>query len=283
MSKSILLVTHQHREEIREAAALTRAIAGDLGLTIVESADAGNPPDLVVGLGGDGTILGAAEVAHRLDIPLLGINFGHMGFLAETSGETLPEVLRQVSRADYSVDPRMTLQVVVRRPDGTVDEDWALNEAVVLRTDMARPSEFAFAVDHQVVSTYAADGIILATPTGSTAYAYSAGGPVVWPDTEAIVMAPLAAHGLFTRPLVVSPQSFLEVGVLAINRDVSVVWMDGRRVLETPPGSTVEVTKGAKPLMVVRLGDTPFSKRLVTKFSLPVSGWRENSSEVTIA
>ncbi|WRS29851.1 NAD kinase [Actinomycetaceae bacterium MB13-C1-2] len=282
MSKSILLVSHRHREEIKAAAALTRAISGDLGLRIVEEADRDSPPDLVLALGGDGTILGAAEFAHELDIPLLGINFGHMGFLAETSGETLPDVLSQVARADYSVDPRMTLRVVVRCPGGQTTEDWALNEAVVLHTDMARPAEFAFAVDHQIVSTYAADGIILATPTGSTAYAYSAGGPVVWPDTEAIVMAPLAAHGLFTRPLVVSPQSFLEVGVLAVNREIPRVWLDGRRAYDTPPGSTVEVTKGAKPLMVVRLGDTPFSKRLVTKFNLPVSGWRENGFEAAV-
>lgn len=279
MSQSILLVSHKHREEIKEAANLTRQIAGALGLRIHDAVDPDDPPNLVLALGGDGTILGAAETAHELDIPLLGVNFGHMGFLAETSGETLPAVLNQVAEIDYSVDPRMTLRVVIRNTDGSWHEDWALNEAVVLHTDMARPAEFAFAVDKQVVSTYAADGIILATPTGSTAYAYSAGGPVVWPDTKAIVMAPLAAHGLFTRPLVVSPKSFLEVAVLSTNLETSKVWLDGRRSIDAPPGSIVEVSKGDKPLKVVRLGDTPFSKRLVTKFSLPVSGWRDNGAE----
>lgn len=277
MSQSILLVSHQHRDEIAAAAQLTHQVADELGLRLQTVPDPADPPELVLALGGDGTILGAAEAAHALDVPLLGINFGHMGFLAETSGETLPEVLAQVARGDYFVDPRMTLSVTIARPDGSVQHDWALNEAVVLHTDMARPAEFAFAVDGQVVSTYAADGIILATPTGSTAYAYSAGGPVVWPDTEAIVMAPLAAHGLFTRPLVVSPQSILEVGVLAENRAVPTVWLDGRRSAEAPAGSSVQVTRG-RPLRVVRLTETPFSKRLVTKFSLPIAGWRENGA-----
>lgn len=279
MSQTILLVTHQHREQIRAAAALTVRVGRELGLNVIEYSETETPEndsaiDLVLALGGDGTILGAAEHAHALDAPLLGVNFGHLGFLAETSGETIPSVMRQVAKDEYLVDPRMTLDAVVTRPDGSEHRDWALNEAAVLHTDMAHPAELAFAVDGQVVSTYGADGVILATPTGSTAYAYSAGGPIVWPDTEAIVMAPLAAHGLFTRPMVVSPASRLEVGVLEENRVSATVWFDGRRETPAPAGTRIVVTRGARPLKVVRLDSTPFAERIVAKFSLPVEGWR---------
>lgn len=274
MHQSILLISHKHRREIQDAAALAEKVSQSLGFQLIRELDPEDPPTMVLALGGDGTILGAAEAAYAADVPLLGINFGHMGFLAETSGETLPEVLEMVKRGDYFVDPRMTLKVQTTQPGGEVIEGWALNEAVILHTDMARPAEFAFGIDGQTVSTYAADGIILATPTGSTAYAFSAGGPVVWPDTEAIVMAPLAAHGLFTRPLVVSPSSVLEVGVLLENRSAPTVWLDGRRSYSAEPGSSIQVTKGPRPLKLVRLDQTPFSRRLVTKFSLPTSGWK---------
>ena len=277
MSQTILLVKHQHRDDIQSAAALIGRESPSLDMKIVSQMEKGQCPDLVLALGGDGTILKAAEDAHAYQVPLLGINFGHMGFLAETSADSLHQVLRQVAAGDYTVDPRMTLNVEIRRPDGSVEEDWALNEAVVIHTDMAHPSDFAFAVDGQVVSTYAADGIILATPTGSTAYAFSAGGPVVWPDTEAIVMAPLAAHGLFTRPLVVSPKSKLEIGILSRNRMAPSIWLDGRRESPVPAGTSIIVTKGKHPLRLVRLEDTPFSERLVTKFSLPISGWRDGN------
>ncbi len=277
--KSVLLINHQHRDQVIEAASLAKDFFSDLGWQVVEEPDLANPPTLVLALGGDGTILGAAEAAYELDVPLLGINFGHMGFLAETSADTLPLVLARVARGDYHVDPRMTLDIRLVSSDGQTRQDWALNEAVILHTDMARPAEFAFAIDGQVVSTYAADGIILATPTGSTAYAFSAGGPVVWPDTEAIVMAPLAAHGLFTRPLVVSPSSDLEVGILKDNRSAPTVWLDGRRSFNAPAGSVVQVTRGSRPIKLVRLDETPFSKRLVTKFSLPTTGWRESNAD----
>mgnify|MGYP002735270747 CR=1 FL=1 len=279
MSTRILLVKHNHREDIQETAKLIARDAPDLGIELTSGASAEVKPDLVLALGGDGTILKAAEDAHSLDVPLLGINFGHMGFLAETSADSITQVLRQVASGNYSVDPRMTLRIRIKRSDGTQVEDWALNEAAVVSTDKAHPAEFAFAVDGQVVSTYAADGIILSTPTGSTAYAFSAGGPVVWPDAKAIVMAPLAAHGLFTRPLVVGPSSKLEIGVLPQNRTTATIWLDGRREVLAPAGTSIEVTNGRRPLRLVRLDDTPFSRRLVTKFSLPIEGWRDGDDK----
>lgn len=273
MSHKVLLVSHMHREDVKDAASLLVAQAPRLGVQITRDADEGDF-DFILSLGGDGTMLSAAEIAHDQDVPLLGVNFGRMGFLTETSGDSLAKVLTQIADRSYRLEHRMTLQARIVRPNGTIHEDWALNDAVVLHSDEAHPDDFAFAVDGQVVSTYAADGIILATPTGSTAYAFSAGGPVVWPETEAIVMAPLAAHGLFTRPLVVAPTSQLEIGVLPDNRFSPSVWFDGRRKVEAPPGSRIEVTKGAKAVRLARLEDTPFAARLVSKFSLPTKGWK---------
>lgn len=288
----ILLVRHLHRPDIRQAARRLKESARRLGIEVVDAAelvdsgapiddvDVGGALDLILTLGGDGTILSAAEIAYREDVPLLGINFGHMGFLAETTADSLGSVLEQLCADAFSIDPRMTLEVRIVRPDGTVHQDWALNDAVVLHSDSAHPADFAFAVDGQVVSKYAADGIILATPTGSTAYAFSTGGPVVWPEMRAIIMAPLAAHGLFTRPLVVAPSSTVEVGILRSNRFPPNVWFDGRRQVPVTPGSRVVATAGTRPVKLVRLDDTPFAQRLVTKFNLPTTGWRAGDAMV---
>lgn len=276
MAEKILLVTHLHREDVANAAESVRAKAACVGVEIIEPGSK-SIPDMVLGLGGDGTFLAAAEFARQWDVPLLGMNFGHMGFLAETSGdESIGDMVERLAADDYRVATRMTLQCTVVAEDGTEKRNWALNEVAVLHTDMAHPADVVFAVDGQAVSTYATDGIVIATPTGSTAYSFSAGGPVVWPNVEAIVMAPLAAHGLFTRPLVVGPDSELVVGILPQNRLAPMVWFDGRRHLKAPPGSRVVVRHDPQPLKLVRLENTPFSARLVTKFALPVDGWRTN-------
>ena len=273
MIRRVMLVWHKHRPDAQTAASVMMSELDSLGVEVVEDASP-NSADLVLALGGDGTILAAAEYARRCDVPLLGVNLGHMGFLAEATDQGLDELAQRIANEDFHLETRITLDVVVRQPDGTVITDWALNEAVVIHTDVAHPVHLALAVDGQDVSTYGADGIVLATPTGSTAYSFSAGGPVVWPDTEAIVMAPLAAHGLFTRPLVVGPSSKLEVGVLSENWTSPELWCDGKRRTSLPPGSSVTTTVGQWPVRLVRLDDTPFSTRLVQKFNLPTRGWR---------
>ena len=273
MIRRVMLVWHKHRPDAQTAASVMMSELDSLGVEVVEEARP-NSADLLLALGGDGTILAAAEYARRCDVPLLGVNLGHMGFLAEATDQGFDELAQRIANEDFHLETRMTLDVVVRHPDGTVITDWALNEAVVIHTDVAHPVHLALAVDGQDVSTYGADGIVLATPTGSTAYSFSAGGPVVWPDMEAIVMAPLAAHGLFTRPLVVGPSSKLEVGVLSENWTSPELWCDGKRRTSLPPGSSVTTTVGQWPVRLVRLDDTPFSTRLVQKFNPPTRGWR---------
>lgn len=279
MLSHVMLVRHVHRPDALAAAQIAQRELEELGVTVLsETSTNHSSVDLVLAMGGDGTILAAAEHARRTDVPLLGINMGHMGFLAEASAESIPDLMRQLVAGDYSVDSRMTLDLDVRFPDGTVHNDWALNDAVVKHTDVAHPVHIALVVDGQDVSTYGADGMILATPTGSTAYSFSAGGPVVWPDTEAIVMSPIAAHGLFTRPLVVGPSSTVEVVILEDHWSAPEVWCDGLRQVTAPEGTTIVARVGSTPVRLVRLEDTPFATRLVTKFNLPVRGWRSLAS-----
>ncbi|MDO4258757.1 MAG: NAD kinase [Actinomycetaceae bacterium] len=276
MTGTVRLIRHINRPDAIEAADAAITELEKYGVTVISGKNTA-PADLVLAIGGDGTILSAAECARRDDVPLLGVNLGHMGFLAESSAEAFPQLMRRIATAEYAVEDRMTLDIEIHSPDGTIRYDWALNEAVLRHSDLAHPVHLVLAVDGQPVSTYGADGMILATPTGSTAYSFSAGGPVVWPDTEAIVMTPLAAHGLFTRPLVVGPSSRIDVGVAEENWAPSEVHCDGLRRLPAPAGSTLAVTVGKKPVHLVRLDDTPFATRLVHKFTLPTGGWRSGA------
>ncbi|PID97678.1 MAG: NAD kinase [Actinobacteria bacterium] len=274
MTQRVMLVRHVHRPAAITAAEIARKEIEARDMEVVPEDAAIGEADLVLAFGGDGTILSAASLSRQHDIPLLGVNMGHMGFLAEVSGDGIPTVIDRLAEGDYLVDARMTLDVTVRFADGSTIEDWALNEAVIMRTNVAHPVHLVLVVDGQDVSTYGADGIVLATPTGSTAYSFSAGGPVVWPDTEAIVMAPLAAHGLFTRPLVVGPSSVLEVVVMENEWSAPEVWCDGLRHATVPSGSSLTARVGKRPVRLVRLDHTPFSTRLVHKFGLPIRGWR---------
>lgn len=273
MIATVMLVRHVHRPDALTAAEVMASELRALGID-VRHEDPDAEADFVLAMGGDGTILAAAHHAHLRNAPLLGVNVGHMGFLAEATGQDLALIARRIASEDFHIEERMTLDVQVREPDGTIRKDWALNEAVVVHTDVAHPVHVALAVDGQDVSTYGADGMIIATPTGSTAYSFSAGGPVVWPDAEAVVLAPLAAHGLFTRPLVLGPSALLEVAVLEENWTDPEMWCDGLRRTPLPAGSLVSTRVGARPVRLVRLDETPFSARLVERLSLPVRGWR---------
>ncbi|GAA3967854.1 NAD kinase [Gordonia caeni] len=234
--------------------------------------------ELVLVLGGDGTFLRAAELAYPAGVPLLGVNLGHIGFLAEAEAHVIDEVLDRMIARDYWVEERMVLDVTVldNHHGGVLGRSWALNEVAVQNRSHNGVLELVTEVDGRPVSAFGADGLLISTPTGSTAYAFSAGGPVMWPDLEAILVVPSNAHALFARPMVTSPRSRIAVEVDAHGRP-AVALCDGRRILEVPAGARIEAARAETPLRWVRTGSEPFTDRLVTKFSLPVTGWRGRS------
>jgi NAD+ kinase len=286
-----------------------------VGATVVPAGPgAAEGAELVIVLGGDGSLLRAAELARPAGTPLIGVNLGHVGFLAEAEPDGLTETVDRLLAGDYRVDERMTLDVVARENGTEIARTWALNEVTVEKAARERVVEVIIEVDGRPLSRWGCDGVVCATPTGSTAYAFSAGGPVVWPEVEALLMVPIAAHALFARPLVVSPDSVLAVelvneahahdgpaheftgpdpaagdpgpdgGLSELGPDVNraVMWCDGRRRFDLPPGARVEVRRGALPVSLARVhglsglpaGSGEFTDRLVAKFGLPVAGWR---------
>ena len=230
--------------------------------------------ELVIVLGGDGTILRAAELARGGSAPLLGINLGHVGFLAESERDDLASAVGRALERDYLVEERMTLAVRVKLGTEVIYETWALNEATVEKASRERMLEVVIEVDGRPLSSFGCDGVVMSTPTGSTAYAFSAGGPIVWPSLDALLLVPLSAHALFARPLVVGPNSSLAVEVLDRTQGVGVLWCDGRRAVDLPRGARVVARRSPTPVRLARLHSGPFTDRLVNKFALPVHGWR---------
>ncbi|MBD3784720.1 MAG: NAD kinase [Micrococcales bacterium] len=293
-SRRVLLVTHASRPDAQELAAgvATRLLSAGIGVCAPESDLVGTPLaavegvgaiaehdhdigcELVCVLGGDGTILRGAEISRGSGAPLLGVNLGHVGFLAEAEREDLDATVERICARDYTVEERMTLDVRARRNGDTVFSSWALNEVSVEKAARERMLELTVEIDGRPLSTWGCDGIVMATPTGSTAYAFSAGGPVVWPDVEALLLVPISAHALFSRPVVVGPQSHLAVQLVAGSDASAVVWCDGRRATTLPPGAQVEVERSDLPVRLARLSADVFTDRLVGKFDLPVHGWR---------
>ncbi|MDO5739460.1 MAG: NAD kinase [Ornithinimicrobium sp.] len=298
MSRRIMLVTHPTRPEIPAlAAAFTERLAAH-GI-VVEAVPVGEPThdvvradevvthksplpphvdasnvELVVVFGGDGTILRGAEIARPAGKPLLGVNVGRVGFLAEAERDDIEAIVDRIAARDYRIEERMTLEVDVIHDGHVVATNWALNEASVEKSARERMLEVAVEVDGRPLSTWGCDGVVISTPTGSTAYAFSGGGPVVWPDVAAILLVPISAHALFARPLVLGPDTHLAVEVVPHSYVDGVLWCDGRRTIELPAGARIEVRRSQLPVLLARLTDDPFTDRLVAKFALPVSGWR---------
>jgi len=230
--------------------------------------------EVVMVLGGDGTILKAAEVVRESATPLLGINLGHVGFLAESERDGLADAVQRVVGRDYLVKERLALDVRVIVGGHEEFRTWALNEATIEKSTSERMLEVVVEIDKRPLSSFGCDGIIMSTPTGSTAYSFSAGGPVVWPSVDALLLVPISAHALFARPLVINPNSILAVEVMQRSAGHGVLWCDGRRTWKLPPGARVEVRKSEIPVRLARFRQGPFTDRLVRKFSLPVDGWR---------
>ncbi|WP_051867047.1 NAD kinase [Corynebacterium atypicum] len=295
--REILLALHVGRKENLESASRVAELLLDGGLRVrtIEPADpapiaadpvlsqlprypataqAAEGVELVLVLGGDGTFLRAADIAFGADLPVLGINLGHVGFLAEWEAESLELAAQRIIDRDYRVENRMTIAVRVLDEDLNVRETgWALNEVSIENLNRRGVLDAVLEVDGRPVSSFGCDGVLISTPTGSTAYAFSAGGPVLWPELDAILVVPNNAHALFTKPLVVSPHSTVAVES-APKATPALAVMDGFRPVALPPGSRVEVVRGQRPVRWVRLDDRPFTDRLVTKLRLPVEGWR---------
>jgi NAD+ kinase len=289
--RSVLVVTHTGRGAAVRSAQLVISRLSEAGICVrvldseaedLECAGADVMPvstaaaegaEMVIVLGGDGTILRAADLARRSGTPLLGVNLGHVGFLAEAERADLAATVDKVAACRYDVEERMTIDVVVRQNGTVTDTGWALNEAAVEKASRQRMLEVVAEIDGRPLSRWGCDGVVCATPTGSTAYAFSAGGPVVWPEVEAMLVVPISAHALFARPMVVSPRSVVAVELVP-HTSGGVLWCDGSRPIDLPPGARVEVRRGERPVRLARLHQTPFTDRLVTKFGLPVAGWR---------
>jgi len=236
--------------------------------------------ELVVVLGGDGTILRSAEWAITSEIPLLGVNLGHVGFLAEAESSEIDSIVDRIVDCSYGVEERVTIDVTLRDGGEVIWSSFAINEVSIEKASRERMLEVMVEVDGRPLSRWACDGILLATPTGSTAYAFSAGGPVIWPSVEALLVVPLSAHALFARPLVLGPQSQVIVELIDGSPTHGVVWADGRRSTELRAGMEIEVTQGKHKLRLARLSESPFTDRLVNKFGLRVEGWRGAAEEL---
>jgi NAD+ kinase len=269
--RAILLLVNASREEAKGAAETISKILVVAGIKIYTPADSDIPSvEVVLVLGGDGTILRGAEFALKENIPLLGINLGHVGFMAEVEAFTFEKVAQAVIDKDYVLDPRMLLTFQVKRGKNIIDQGWALNEISIERksTTMA---ELFVQIDDRPLSRWGCDGIICATPTGSTAYAFSAGGPVLWPEVQAMVLLPIAAHALFAKPMVIAPTSTIGITIESSDASLSA---DALRKIELEKNDHIEITKNSKQVILAHLKSTIFTDRLVAKFKLPIEGWR---------
>ncbi len=287
MSRQVLFVVHAGRQRALEVsrAAATGLLANGIsvlcadddaqliGIDGVLPANDAQGCELVIVFGGDGTILRAIEIARPHDVPVLGVNLGHVGFLAEAEPEDIASVISAVTEGNLIVEERTALVVTTTSPEGDEWSTWALNEVAIEKHQRERMAEIMVSVDGQPLSRWSCDGLLCATPTGSTAYAFSAGGPVVWPEVDALLVVPISAHALFARPLVVSPNSHIDVG---IENGPVIVSADGRRSTVVATGGKVEVVRDKQSVKLARVHTTPFTERLVAKFELPVRGWRNS-------
>jgi NAD+ kinase len=249
---------------------------GDPMVTVVEQARAAHDAELVLVLGGDGTFLRAAELARPAGVPMLGVNLGHVGFLAEAEPDALASAVESIVERGYTVEERVTIDAEISIDGESRGHAWALNEVSLERTNRERMLEIAVAVDERPLLRFGCDGVLCSTPTGSTAYAFSAGGPIVWPNVDALLVVPNAAHALFVRPLVVAPGSTVDIDLLSHGHE-AILSCDGRRSLAVPSGARVRVRRGAEPVRIARLSQQSFTDLLVTKFQLPVRSFREAS------
>lgn len=258
--------------KILEKSGFTFTTTSDVKIEGIKNVRLEDPFDaeVVIVFGGDGTILRGAEVSRTRSIPLLGVNIGHVGFMAEVERPSLAEVAQSVIEKSYSTEDRMVLAYQVIRGSQIIADGWALNEVTVER-DGTTMVELFVQIDGRPLSRWGCDGVICSTPTGSTAYAFSAGGPVLWPEIDALVLLPISAHALFSRPMVVSPKSKI---VIEVESDDALLSADSLRRHSLKKGDQVLITRSESIIKLAHVKPTLFTDRLVAKFRLPVEGWR---------
>jgi NAD+ kinase len=276
--KTVLLVTHPTRPEAISTANELRKLLTDKQINVFATIKtdgandfkASDQIDLAVVLGGDGTMLRAAEIFRGKQVPILGINLGHVGFLAEIERPSLSEIVDAIASGTFSIEERMSLSYQLLRGGKVIQSGWALNEVLVERNDHQMIDLFV-QIDHRPLSRWWCDAVICATPTGSTAYAYSAGGPVVWPEVDALVLLPLAAHALFSKPMVVSPHSEIAIDLESDSADLNA---DGIRRTKLQKNDRIVLTSDKEDILLAHIKPATFTDRIVAKFKLPVEGWR---------
>jgi NAD+ kinase len=276
--RSCLLVVHPTRDEALEAAKIFSVELSKNGFKVFANIEIANTQlftestsvEVALVLGGDGTILRAAELVREQSVPILGMNLGHVGFLAEVEKPSTAEIVKAIVEKTYEIEERMILNYKLIRSGKEIATGWALNEVIIERNDHQMIEVFT-QIDHRPLSRWGCDAVICATPTGSTAYAFSAGGPVVWPEVDALVLLPLAAHALFSRPMVVSPESEVVIDLESESADLNA---DGLRRTKLQLNDRVILTSDKKDVLLAHIKTANFADRLVAKFKLPVEGWR---------
>ena len=279
--KAILVINATRPEAVQAATTLAKLLIKDsfelftssaVEISGVRSVAVDQLPEaeIVIVLGGDGTILRGAEISRLRKIPLLGVNLGHVGFMAEVEKLSLETIASSVVSKSYATDPRMVLSYSVERDGKEVSQGWSLNEVTIERTESTMV-ELLVQVDRRPLSRWGCDGLIAATPTGSTAYAFSAGGPILWPNVDAVVLLPISAHALFSRPMVVSHQSEI---VVEVESSAAMLSADALREFALVEGDRITITGDDSVVLLAHVQPTLFTDRLVAKFKLPVEGWR---------
>jgi NAD+ kinase len=293
--RSVLLVAHTERSKICDQASQAaahllgaglevRLLEGEAervttrGIRVVDAAGAADDAEVVIVLGGDVTFLRAAELARPAGVPMVGVNLGHVGFLAEAESTALASTIDAIVAGSYEVEERVTVDADILDGERVLASAWALNEVSLERTNRERMLEIAVAIDERPLLRFGCDGVLCATPTGSTAYAFSLGGPIMWPNVDALLLVPNAAHALFSRPVVVAPTSTVDIDLVSDGLD-GILSCDGRRSFQVPSGARVRVRRGALPVRIARLDGWHFANRLVSKFQLPVRSFREASPD----
>ncbi|WHE08046.1 NAD(+)/NADH kinase [Thermoanaerobacterium thermosaccharolyticum] len=222
--------------------------------------------DFIVALGGDGTILNVARQCASFSTPILGVNLGHLGFLAEVDNENIYEAVEKIIKGEFSIDKRMMLEASVVKDNMEVVNFIALNDIVVTRGSFSRMVKLKVFVNEQYVNTYLADGIIISSPTGSTAYSLSAGGPIVYPNLELFVITPICPHTLHSRSIIVSEKDRIKLVIVGENQDVMIT-TDGQQGYKLDSGDNIYIRKSNKYTNLIRLKNTNFFDLLRSKLS----------------